>query len=68
MSGVQCDQEGEGNLNTAMQTLLLGDNQQTDAIDVHLRRKSHSKITAKNCSLAYYFVTFKKALNYRKLF
>ena len=33
MLGVQCDHEEEGNVNTAAQALLLGDNQQDDAID-----------------------------------
>ena len=45
MSGTQCHQGKESNLNTVAQALLLCDNQQADAIDIYLQQKFHKTVT-----------------------
>ena len=46
MPNVHCYKEEEGNLNTAAQALLLGDNQKADAIDCDLQQMFHMTVTA----------------------
>ena len=41
MPGVNCDWEEKGNLNMAAQFLLLGNEQQADAIHGYLQQKFH---------------------------
>ena len=51
MPDIQHNQEEEGNLNTAAQVLLLGDNNQAETIDGYLQQMFHKTVfTVEICS------------------